>query len=155
MRSCAVTGDPPSARRALETAARIHAALSGPELEPSAFGYAESQLRFHSGDALTRLRDTAAARPALEHALELCAPGDYTDRALVQFNQAECMLIDGDCAAAVDQAVQVLAGLDTPRRQGIISARGRELYAALPASARSLPAAAGFRDLLDNTGMKD
>ncbi len=66
------------------------------------------------------------------------------------------MLIDGDCAAAAEHAAQVLAGLDAPRRQGIISARGRELYAALPASARLLPAAAGFRDLLDDeTGMKE
>ena len=156
MRACAVTGDALSARRALEAAARIHAALSGPELEPSAFGYAESQLRFHSGDALTRLRDTAAARPILERALELCAPGDYTDRSLVQFDQAECMLIDGDCAAAMEYAAQILTELDASRRQGIISARGRELYAALPASARRLPAAAGFRDLLDDeTGMKE
>jgi hypothetical protein len=156
MRACAVTSDAQSAKRALESATRIHAALSGPELEPSAFGYAESQLRFHSGDALIRLHDTAAALPVLGRALELCAPGDYTDRSLVQFDQAECMLIDGDCEAAAEHATQTLAALDAPRRQGIISARGRELYAALPTSARSSPTAAGFRDLLaEETGMKE
>lgn len=155
MRACAVTGDADGARRALDAAARIHAALSGPELEPSAFGYAESQLRFHSGDALTRLHDTTAAAPVLQRALELCAPGDYTDRSLVQLDQAECMLIEGDGTAAMEYAAGVLAGLDAARRQGIIAARGRELYAALPAGARTMPAAAGFRDLLDDdTGMK-
>jgi hypothetical protein len=121
-----------------------------------AFGYGESQLRFHSGDALTRLGDTVGARQELHRALELCAPGDYTDRSMVLLDLAACMIADGHCAAGTEQAVQVLLGLDGPRRQGIINDRGRELLGSLPRAVRALPAARDLHELLnDTTGMKE
>jgi hypothetical protein len=156
MRAHAAAGDAPAAMRALDAAERIRTRLSGPDLESSAFGYAESQLRFHAGDALTRLGDTGAARPVLDRALELCDPGDYTDWAMVRLGRATCMTRDGEAGGGLSYAAETLLTLDAPRRQGIITARGWELLAALTPVQRSAQAAREFRSLLDDTnGMKE
>jgi len=77
------------------TAEQIHGVLTGTALAASAFGYAESQLRFHEGDALT--------------------------------------------------------ALDGPRRQGVITGRGRALLCALTPAQRSSRAARELRATLDDT----
>jgi hypothetical protein len=148
MRAHAAMGDAASAHRALGEADRIHGHLSGDALAASAFGYAESQLRFHAGDALTRLGDTGPARRELQRALELCAPGDYTDRSLTMLDLAACMIADGNPDAGLQYAAAALVSLDAQRRQGIIDERARELLGALRPAVRTLPAARDFRDLL-------
>jgi len=151
MRAHAAMGDAASARAALEAAEAIHAGLTGTDLAPSAFGYAESQLRFHVGDAFTRLGDTASARPSLARALELCPPSDFTDRTLVLLDQAECMIADGQPEAGIGHAAAAITALDGERRHGIIDGRCRVLLGALPGPARALPAVRDFRDMLDDT----
>lgn len=156
MRAHAAMGDASAAMNALATAEEIHARLPAADLAPSAFGYAESQLRFHSGDMLTRLGDTTAARQVLDHALELCPPEDYTDWALIRLNQAACVARDGDPASGLAYATETLTRLDGPKRQGVITTRGRELLAALTPAQQATRAATAFRDLLDDTsGMKE
>jgi hypothetical protein len=95
------------------------------------------------------LRDAAAGLAATDRALQLCAPGDYADWALARLDRAACLAMGGDAEAALGYAAQTLHGLDPPRRQGIISDRGRELLALLPAPARSLPAAGDVRGLIE------
>jgi tetratricopeptide (TPR) repeat protein len=153
MRAHAAMGDVASARRALEVADRIHGQLSGEALAASAFGYAESQLRFHAGDALTRLGDTGPARQELRRALELCPPDDYTDRSLAMLDMAACMITDGDPEGGLEHAARALGALDAQRRQGIIDERARELLAALPPAVRASPAACDVRDLLEATAL--
>lgn len=156
MRAHAVMGDGPAAMRMLDTAERIHAGLSGGDLASSAFGYGENQLRFHAGDALTQLGDTAAAFPMLDRALGLCAPDDYTDWAMIRFDRAECLIRDGDTDAGLAYAGETMLALDGLKRQGIIIARGRKLLAALTPAQRSSRAACVFCGLLDDTtGMKE
>lgn len=149
MRAHAATGNRDAARSAHDAAETALAGLSGDELAVSAFGYTAAQLAFHAGSAWTTLRDAAAGLAATGRALELCAPGDYADWALARLDRAACMAIAGDAAAALGYAAQTLQALDSPRRQGIISDRGRELLALLPAPARSLPAARDVRGLLE------
>jgi tetratricopeptide (TPR) repeat protein len=153
MRAHAAMGDAASARRALEVADRIHGQLTGEALAASAFGYAESQLRFHAGDALTRLGDTGPARRELRRALELCPPDDYTDWSLAMLDMAACMIADGDPEAGMEHAARALGSLDAQRRQGIIDERARELLAALPPAASDLPAARDVRDLLEDAAL--
>jgi hypothetical protein len=156
MRAHAAMGDAPAAMAALDAAEDIHGRLPGSDLTPSAFGYAESQLRFHAGDALTRLGDTRAARPVLDRALELCLPGDYTDWAMIRLNGAACLVAGGDADAALAYAAETLAALDAPRRQGIITGRGRELLASLTPAQRASRAGREFRGLVeDTTGMRE
>ncbi|MDX6343003.1 MAG: hypothetical protein QOH87_3141 [Trebonia sp.] len=156
MRAHAATGDATAARAAMGTAERIHAALSASELVPSAFGYAESQLRFHAGDALTALGDTDAALPVLDRALELCPAADFTDWAMTRLNRAACMILDGDPDTGVAYAADTLTALDVPRRQGVIAGRGDALLAALPVEQRASRAGRELRALLDDTaGQKE
>ena len=156
MRAHAAMGDTQAAMAALRAAEDIHGRLPAGDLAASAFGYAESQLRFHAGDALTRLGDTAAARPVLDRALELCPPGDYTDWAMIRLNRSACLAVDGNADAALAYAAETLAALDPPRRQGIITGRGRELLASLPSAQRASRAGTEFRGLVeDTTGMRE
>jgi tetratricopeptide (TPR) repeat protein len=156
MRAHAAMGDGRSAMRALDTASRIHSRLSGPDLDASAFGYAESQLRFHSGDALTRLGDTTAAASELDRALQLCAPSDYTDWAMIRLNRAACLIRDGDPDAGLSYAAETLTALDGAKRQGIITGRARELLGVLTAAQRASRAGRDFSGLVeDTTGMKE
>jgi hypothetical protein len=156
MRAHAVMGDAPAAMDALSTAEHIHGRLVGEDLAASAFGYAESQLRFHAGDALTRLGNTGAARPVLDRALELCNPRDYADWALIRLSRAECLVSDGDPDAGLSYAAETLLALDGPKRQGIITSRGRELLAELTPAQRTAQAAREFCTLLDDTtGVKE
>jgi hypothetical protein len=115
---------------------------------PSAFGYNEAQLRFHEGNAYTHLHDSRSALRAQERALELCAPGDYTDWAMTRLDRASCLAYDGDVSGAMAYAVETLIELSDEQRQGIIVGRGQEIVAALPAPARALPPAREFNELL-------
>jgi tetratricopeptide (TPR) repeat protein len=151
MRAHAAMGDAASAASAMRAAERIHGALTGTALAASAFGYAESQLRFHEGDALTALGDTSAALPVLDRALELCPPADYTDWALVRLNRAACTALDGDPDGGVAYAAATIAALDGPRRQGLVIGRGRALLGALTPAQRSSRAARELRAMLDDT----
>lgn len=135
--------------RALDAAEQMHARLSGSDLEAFAFGYAESQLRFHAGNALTRLGDTAAARAVLERALELCTPADYTDWAMIRLDRAACLAQDEDVGSGLAYAAETLRALDGPRRQGLITTRGRELLAALTPAQRASRPGREFRGLLE------
>lgn len=92
----------------------------------SAFGYNEAQLRFHQGDALTRLGDTTGALDALRAALDYCAADNYLDRALISLARAES-LSQRDATAAVDEALSVVAALDAPRRDALIVERAHHL----------------------------
>jgi tetratricopeptide (TPR) repeat protein len=149
MRAHAVMGDTPATMTALRTAEQIHNQLTGPELAASAFGYAESQLRYHVGDALTRLGDTTAALVELDRALELCGPEDYTDWAMIRLDRAACMARDGDAESGLGYATETLLALEEPKRQGIINGHGRELVTALTPAQRSSRAAHDFRALLE------
>lgn len=147
-RAHAALGNGRETRGALLRAEDELARLDAPALEPSAFGYNEAQLRFHEGNAYTHLHDSPAAFRAQERALELCAPGDYTDWAMTRLDRASCLAYDGDVSGAMTYAVETLTGLTGEQRQGIIIGRGQELVAALPAAERVLPAARELHELL-------
>jgi hypothetical protein len=149
-------GDSRETRSALARAEGNLAGLDGAALASSAFGYSESQLRFHEGSAYTHLRETRAALPAQERALELCAPGDYTDWALTRLDRSVCLAYDGDISGALAYAADTIQALTGPQRQGIITARGYELLGTLPAAERASVPACDFRDLLMlTTGVKE
>jgi hypothetical protein len=71
----------------------ILGALEPGSVSTSAFGYTESQLRFHEGSAYTRLREIRPAMRAQVRALELCPPGDYTDWAMTRLDRAACLAL--------------------------------------------------------------
>lgn len=142
-------------RQALGRAENILSHLDGEALTPSAFGYNEAQLRFHEGNAYTHLRDTRSASDAQDRALELCAPGDYTDWAMTRLDRASCLTYDGEMADGLDHATETLSSLCAPQRRGIITTRGQEILDALPRDQQALPAARDLRELLMLTTVQE
>ena len=154
-RAHAARGDVRGVRAALGRAETILGALDPGSVTASAFGYSESQFRFHESSAYTRLGDTRAAFRAQERALKACPPGDYTDWALTRLDRAACLAHDGDPAAAVVYATETLARLSAGQSQGIITVRGRELVRALLVRYRSVPAVGELAELLPAGAVKE
>ncbi len=120
------------AAAALATGETALGRLSADDRIESAFGYSESQLRFHSGNAWTHLGDTRRAAVEHERALELYPVSDRMDIALVRLDQAMCLAHEGDPAAAALQATQTIVDLPEEHRSTLIIYRARDVAAKVP-----------------------
>ncbi|MFJ7202292.1 helix-turn-helix domain-containing protein [Streptomyces sp. NPDC098789] len=120
-----------------------------PETErtASAFGYSESQLRFHAGNAWTHLGETDRAAEEQARALELYPRREHTDRALVALDQAICAEINGDTAGAAASATATILALPEEHRSALIVYRAREVAARVP-GARTVPEVRVLREVL-------
>jgi len=147
-RAHAALGRHRETREALGRAEAILARLDAGLLVASAFGYSEAQLRFHEGNAYTHLGDVRAAWTAQGRALELCSPGDYTDRTMIQLDRARCLMHGGDPAAGMAYMLEALAALPDEQRQGLITLRAHEVLQAVPSRHRELTPVHEVRDLL-------
>jgi hypothetical protein len=75
---------------------------------------------------------------------------------MIRLDRAAGMTRDGDADAGNFYAAETLLALDGTQRQGIITARGREMLAALTPAQRSAQSARELNDLLDDaSGMKE
>lgn len=131
-RAHAVLGSSEEAAAALDRAQTALDRLSSEDQIASAFGYSESQLRFHSGNAWTYLTETGRAAEQHSRALELYPESDHTDRALVRLDQAGCLAADGDPAAAATHAIETLTALPSGHRNALVVYRARQLIATVP-----------------------
>ncbi|MET3986054.1 helix-turn-helix transcriptional regulator [Streptomyces sp. PvR034] len=135
---------------AKDALARAEAALARlPEAERigSAFGYSESQLRFHAGNAWTHLGETARAAEQQDRALELYPLRDHTDRVLVALDQAICAAADGDAAGAAVHATTAIVDLPDEHRSALVIYRAREVAAKVP-EASTVPEVRVLREAL-------
>lgn len=147
-RALAAAGNGHETLAALDQAEGLLSGLDADAVIASAFGYNEAQLRFHESNALTHLGDTKRARLAQDRALELVPAEDFMDRAFTQLDRAECLMRDGDPAAATAYALDTLVGLTDGQRQGIIEGRARQLVQSLQQQHQALQPARELRDLL-------
>ncbi|MGW2209896.1 helix-turn-helix domain-containing protein [Streptomyces sp. NPDC001781] len=118
-----------TALRAAETAL---GRLAEADRAASAFGYSESQLRFHAGNAWTHLGDTDRAADEQARALELYPASDRMDIALVRLDQAMCTAVDGDPAAAATLVTQTITDLPVEHRSALITFRARQVARRVP-----------------------
>lgn len=135
---------------AAEALVRAEVALERlPEAERigSAFGYSESQLRFHAGNAWTHLGEVERAAEQQERALELYPLRDHTDRALVALDQAIGAAVRGDAAGAAIRATTTIVDLPEEHRSALIIYRAREVAARVP-EARTVPEVRVLREVL-------
>ncbi|AYG80359.1 hypothetical protein DWB77_02490 [Streptomyces hundungensis] len=146
-RALALLGRRGEAIAALAEAEAALDRLAPADTAASAFGYSESQLRFHSGNAWTHLGETSVAAEQQERALELYPASDHMDRALVRLDQAMCQAADGDAAEAAAHATQTLMDLPTEHRSALIVYRAAELVARVP-EARTVPEVRVLREAL-------
>jgi hypothetical protein len=154
-RAHAARGDAAQTRSALDRAERGLAILDSGSVKASAFGYAESQFRFHQENAYTRLGLTRPAWRAQDRALEVCPSEDYTDWALIRLDRAVCLAHDGDPGSGVAYAAETLAGLREDQSTGIIALRGRQLVRALPPDYQKMTAVRELRELMPGTAQED
>lgn len=147
-RALAALGRADETKAAIDQAEALLSGLDSGAVVPSAFGYNEAQLRFHESNALTHLGDTKRARIAQDRALELVPAEDFMDRAFTQLDRAECLVLDGDPAAATAYALDTLVGLTDEQRQGIIEGRARQMVQSLQRQHQALQPARELRDLL-------
>lgn len=139
-----------------ETAASLDLAYEALEQLPiadraeSAFGYSESQLNFHAGDAWLHLGDTTRALAALDRALELYPRSEHADRALVQLDRARCITLAGDPASGAEQAISVMEALPAQYRTPLIISHARQVADKVPAQAISISAVQLLRDTLSD-----
>ncbi|MFG3000865.1 helix-turn-helix domain-containing protein [Streptomyces sp. NPDC048340] len=146
-RALAVLGQRDGAVKALGRAEVALERLPEADRIASAFGYSESQLRFHSGNALTHLGDVERAAEQQERALELYPLRDHTDRALIALDQAIGSAIRGDAAGAAAQATTTIVDLPEEHRSALIIYRAREVAATVP-EARTVPEVRALREVL-------
>lgn len=149
-RAWAAMGRREETRAALGRAEGILSRLEEDALSASAFGYSEAQLRFHEGNAYTRLGEVDAALAAQDRALELCSPGDYTDWALTRLDRAACLTRVSHASDALDSLAETIGSLDGAKRQGIIAERARTVLDELPPAQRSSSTARDLRAVLAN-----
>jgi tetratricopeptide (TPR) repeat protein len=146
-RAHALLGRAEGAADALAAAGVALERLPAEDRSQSAFGYAEDQLRFHSGNAWTHLGDTGRAREELGRALELYPTSDRTDRALIALDQAMCLAADGDLSAAAAHATTTVVDLPPEHRSALIIYRARDVAAKVP-GARAVPEVRVLREVL-------
>jgi transcriptional regulator with XRE-family HTH domain len=132
-RALAVLGRRAEAEAALRAAEDALGRLDDTAQIASAFGYGESQLAFHAGNAWTHLRETSRAREQHARALELYPATDHTDLALIQLDEAACILADGDPDGAASQVADTIVSLPEEHRSALIIYRARELADTVPA----------------------
>jgi tetratricopeptide (TPR) repeat protein len=146
-RAHARLGESAEATAALAAAEVALARLPASDRVASAFGYSDSQMRFHAGNALTHLGDTGGARDELSRALELYPVSDRTDRALISLDQAMCLAVDGDPAAAAQLATATVVDLPSAHRSALIIYRAGDVVAKVP-EAREVHEVRVLREIL-------
>ncbi|MEW2164437.1 helix-turn-helix transcriptional regulator [Streptomyces sp. NPDC007084] len=147
-RAQARLGDADAVRRALAEAETALSRLPAAEQIGSAFGYSESQLRFHAGNALTHLGASARAREELARAADLYPASEHMDRALVALDTAMCAVLDGDPAGAADQAARTIVGLRPEHRTALIIYRANDVVTRVPPEAREVHEVRALREIL-------
>ncbi|GAB7186754.1 hypothetical protein ATKI12_6585 [Kitasatospora sp. Ki12] len=147
-RAHALAGRREETSDALERARRALSRLSPEDRQPSALGYDEAQLHFHSGNAWTSLHDTERAWDEQQQALALYPVENRTDRALIQLDRAACLTWDGDPATGARLAVDSILALPEEHRSALILYRARDLAAKVPEAERRLPEVRVLREVL-------
>jgi hypothetical protein len=74
--------------------------------------------------------------------------GDRTDRALIALDQALCMLLDNDPAAAAEHAAVIMRALPPGHRNELIVYRAGEVAAMVPQKAQRVPEVRALREVL-------
>ncbi|MFI6604210.1 hypothetical protein ACIBHX_48965 [Nonomuraea sp. NPDC050536] len=95
-------------------AEQLLAILPPAEVNTSAFGYNEAQLRFHAGNALTHLGRGDEARRHQQRLLALYPITDYMDRALTMLDRTICLAQQDDALA--NQLPEHIRGVDRTHR---------------------------------------
>jgi hypothetical protein len=150
-RALARIGDRVDARHALAQAQSAFEVIDGSDTSNKTFGYTERQVLAHAANAVTSLRDTAAARRLQDQALAgFAGKGgtEHLDQVLVQIDQSRCLLWESDPTGACRHMMDAIAALPTEHRTGLIRAYSLAFTAELTPEQQRLPAAVELKGCL-------
>jgi transcriptional regulator with XRE-family HTH domain len=146
-RAYALTWQPDQARDALAVADRIAAKLPASESADTWLAYSQHKHHVHRSQALTSLKDTAAARESQLAGLQLAGPAGMT-RTLLLLDGAMCTFRDGDPVEACEAALEVVERAPGRFRDGLVRQRALELYETVPEGARQSTAGRNLAEAL-------
>lgn len=135
------------AKRALARARNAFSHMKAGDQEDAAFGYTEKQLYFYQGDVLTKLGQTLEAEVVLDQALDKYQD-HILDQTLIRLDRAQCRLIEGDLADALDTATEALRLLGPEYRTDFIMRPALALEQAVVARDANHPKLATYREQL-------
>jgi tetratricopeptide (TPR) repeat protein len=143
-------GDRVKALDALRQAQKAFESLDGSETSNNVFGYPERQFLVHAASAMTRLRDTRAARRLHDHALAAYEPTERMDPAFVRIDQGLCLLWESDPAQACRHVIDTIAALPIEHRSELVKVYARTFVAALTREQQRLREAMELREFLQS-----
>jgi hypothetical protein len=140
------------ARRCLAEAEATFQAMPASSLADPALGYTERQFHWIVSNAYTRLGMTKEADAMQRQALDMYQPtrrrpAEYLAPALIQLDQAQCMVKQGDIVSACEYALRTITSVPS-EHQGLVKHYGRGFLAQLPDPNRHLTPARELRELL-------
>jgi hypothetical protein len=142
------------ARQALVRLRLLLDQLPEPAIAPSAgwFGYPEYRVLHAESYVNTRLGRSREAARAQQVALAGYPDGNRRGRSQIRLHQAACMVRDGHVTEGLEHATRTLHSLPGGwRGDRLIGCVAEFALIAVPASARSVPAVADYRNLLAAT----
>lgn len=146
-RTLATLGRSQEAQRCLADAENAFQDMPASALADPGLGYTERTYYLTVSNAYTRMGLTDEADAWQRSALRSHEPTEYQSRALIQLDQAHCMLNQGDITAACQHATQTITAVP-PEYQGLIRQYGRKFLEQLPQASRSDTATRELRELL-------
>lgn len=146
-RTLATLGRDQEALRCLGDAEGAFQDMPASALTDPGLGYTERQYHWTVSNAYTRLGMTDEADAVQQSALRLYEPTEYGDRALIQLDQARCLISQGDLASACQHAVRTITAVPA-EHQGLVRRSGREFLDQLPPANRNHAAVHELREVL-------
>ncbi|KWX03490.1 hypothetical protein TH66_11395 [Carbonactinospora thermoautotrophica] len=143
----AMRGNEAAACGALKQAWDALERVPGDRQRSGLWGYQDRKLQSMVSDTMTRFGRTREARAAQTEVFRHCRPNSMTYIAS-RFDQAKCLIHDGDLDAGCASAARTLLDLSPEYRTPLVLNRAREVLLLLPEKHRNRPAARELRDIL-------
>lgn len=135
-RSLARLGKRQEAQASLQEAETTFEDMPASALSDPALGYTERQFYFTVANAYTCLGMTSEAEAMQQQALSMYQPTAYLDPALIQLDQAHCLIRQGDGVSACQKAIATISAVPDEHK-GLVTHYGRSFLGQLPHPVRA------------------
>jgi tetratricopeptide (TPR) repeat protein len=146
-RAQAKLGKANEAKQALIQAETTFQNMSATALRDPALGYTERQFYFTVGNAYTHLGMSDEAGQMQAQALSMYHASEYLDPALIQLDQAQCLVNQGEADSASQKAIAAITAVPLEHR-GLVTHYGSSFYDQLPMPARATASGRELKELL-------
>jgi len=139
-------GDMAGSEDALSAARSAFELLDGRFLQDTVFGFSIRRFTFYESRVLLDVGQLSAAWKSQDEALMLYPSAMIGDVAMIHLDRARLLVKQGDVETGCAHAADVLLSMPKEQRAEIFRSRALRLLAAVPRTARALPAVADLRE---------